>query len=196
MEYTHLPPCIVIATISDMDIYRELVAMRERGEGGALCTIVKVRGSAPQGEASKMLVRADGAFIGTVGGGCMEAEVLARAKDVMRTGKASLETFTLTEKEMGPGGHVCGGQVEIYIETIEPPHEVLVFGCGHVGRAVAEVHGHPARARPALCHRGQVRDREQCRRQAQERDGEARDRDEVELRVLAEAAAGAEEGSV
>lgn len=121
------------------DIFEAVVKMKASGEAGALCTIIEVLGSSPQGETSKMLVREDGSILGTIGGGCMEAEVLARAKEVIRTRKPLKETYLLNEKEMGPEGHICGGKVEIYIEPIEPSPRLMVFGCGHVGQVLGRM---------------------------------------------------------
>ena len=67
-----------------VDVFREIVDMRARGESCALCTIVKTNGSTPGKETMKMLVRADGTFVGTVGGGCLEAEVFEAALESMR----------------------------------------------------------------------------------------------------------------
>ena len=70
-----------------MDIYEELVRLRRLGQKCALATIVQVRGSIPSYESAKLLVREDGSMIGTIGGGCVEAEVWNAAREVMRDGK-------------------------------------------------------------------------------------------------------------
>jgi xanthine dehydrogenase accessory factor len=121
-----------------MDIFEHIAAIRARGEAAALATIVRVKGSSPGKEAMKMLVRADGSFIGSVGGGCMEAEVWAAAKEVMREDKPRLLDFTLTEDHMGDGGLLCGGRVEVFVEPITVPVLVLCGG-GHVSKAVAAI---------------------------------------------------------
>ena len=68
-----------------MDVYEELVRLRNLGQKCALATIVEVRGSIPSYESSRMLVREDGSLVGTIGGGCVEADVWAAAKEVMNT---------------------------------------------------------------------------------------------------------------
>ena len=66
-----------------MDIYDEIVRLRSLGQKCALATIVQVNGSIPSFESAKMLVREDGSMMGTVGGGCVEAEVWNAARDVI-----------------------------------------------------------------------------------------------------------------
>src|SRR5207248_8236842 len=67
-----------------MDLFEEIVKMRRGGQRGALATIVHTNGSIPSYESSRMLVREDGSMAGTIGGGCVEAEVWAAAKEVMQ----------------------------------------------------------------------------------------------------------------
>jgi len=121
-----------------MDIFDHIAGIRARGEAAALATIVRVKGSSPGKEAMKMLVKADGSFIGSVGGGCMEAEVWAAAKEVMQTEKARLLEFTLTEDHMGDGGLLCGGHVEVFVEPLTVPVLILCGG-GHISKAVAAI---------------------------------------------------------
>ena len=70
-----------------MDVYEEIVKLRREGRRGAVATIVSVRGSIPSFQTAKMLVRDDGSIVGTVGGGCVEAEVWQAAREVMETEK-------------------------------------------------------------------------------------------------------------
>jgi xanthine dehydrogenase accessory factor len=118
------------------DLYREIVRLRERGEPCALCTIVKTNGSTPGREAMKMLVRADGSFAGTVGGGCLEAEVLEAALSSMRDERPRTLAFSLNERDYPDSGLLCGGQVEIFVEPITEPR-LYLFGGGHVSGAIA-----------------------------------------------------------
>ncbi|MGC2726230.1 MAG: XdhC family protein, partial [Candidatus Acidiferrales bacterium] len=78
-----------------MDIFEEVVRMRAAGERGALATIVHTNGSIPSYESSRMLVRDDGSILGTVGGGCVEAEVWAAAKEVILSEQPRKLTFNL-----------------------------------------------------------------------------------------------------
>lgn len=120
------------------DIFEELIRIRAGGGRAALATIVGVKGSSPGKNAMKMLVREDGTFMGTVGGGCMEAEVWQAAKKVMETEEPSLLTFTLTEDDMPDSGLICGGTVTVFVESVGAPTAYL-FGAGHLSRAMCQV---------------------------------------------------------
>lgn len=130
---------VLFISMSAPDIYREIVELRERGERAALATIVVRKGSLPRKDAAKMLVRQDGSTIGTVGGGCTEAEVWRAALEVMRSEKPRLLSFELIEDEPSESGLLCGGKMEVYIEPILPDPTVYIFGAGHVSRALSQV---------------------------------------------------------
>jgi xanthine dehydrogenase accessory factor len=115
-----------------MDIYEEIVTLRRAGRRGAIATIVNVRGSIPSFETAKMLVRDDGSIAGTVGGGCVEAEVWQVAREVMENEKPRTLTFNLNHDPKYDTGLVCGGTLDIFIEPILPPALLYVFGAGHV----------------------------------------------------------------
>jgi xanthine dehydrogenase accessory factor len=121
-----------------VELYTEIVRLRERGEPCALCTIVKTNGSTPGKEMMKMLVRADGSFAGTVGGGCLEAEVLEAALESMIDEKPRSLAFSLNERDYPDSGLLCGGQLEIFVEPIVEPR-LFVFGGGHVSGAIARI---------------------------------------------------------
>jgi len=121
-----------------MDIFEEVVRLKRRGEPCALCTIVKTQGSTPGKTTMKMLVREDGSFAGTVGGGCLEAEVLEAALESMRDEKPRTLAFSLNERDYPESGLLCGGQVEVFVEPIVQPRVVL-FGGGHVSGAIARL---------------------------------------------------------
>ena len=115
-----------------MDIYEEIVKLRQEGRRGALATIVNVRGSIPSFETAKMLVRDDGSILGTIGGGCVEAEVWQAAREVMESEKPRTLTFNLNQNPKYDTGLVCGGTLEIFLEPILPPAVLYIFGAGHV----------------------------------------------------------------
>jgi len=120
------------------DLYREIVRLRERGEPCALCTIVQTNGSTPGKEMMKMLVRADGSFAGTVGGGCLEAEVLEAALESLVDERPRTLAFALNERDYPDSGLLCGGRLEIFVEPIVEPR-LFLFGGGHVSGAIARV---------------------------------------------------------
>lgn len=120
------------------DVYEELVRLQRLGEPCALCTITKTQGSTPGKDAMKMLVRRDGSFVGTVGGGCLEAEVLEAALASMRDEKPRTLAFALNERDYPDSGLLCGGQLEIFVEPIVVAR-LFLFGGGHVSKAIAKV---------------------------------------------------------
>src|SRR5438874_2260272 len=115
-----------------MDVYEEIVKLRREGRRGAVATIVSVRGSIPSFQTAKMLVRDDGSIVGTVGGGCVEAEVWQAARDVMESEKPRTLTFNLNQNPKYDTGLVCGGTLDIFIEPVLPPASLYIFGAGHV----------------------------------------------------------------
>jgi xanthine dehydrogenase accessory factor len=122
-----------------MDIYEEIVSLRQQGRRGAVATIVNVRGSIPSFETAKMLVRDDGSIAGTIGGGCVEAEVWQAAREVMESENPRSLTFNLNENPKYDTGLVCGGTLDIFIEPILPPALLYIFGAGHVSINLYEV---------------------------------------------------------
>ena len=121
-----------------MDLFEEIVRMRRAGQRGALATIVHTNGSIPSYESSRMLVREDGSSLGTVGGGCVEADVWAAAREVMHKEAPRKIVFHLNNEATYDNGLICGGTVEIFIEPILPQPVVYLFGGGHVSTAVAK----------------------------------------------------------
>jgi len=122
-----------------MDIYEEIVALRKSGRRGAIATIVNVRGSIPSFKTAKMLVRDDGSITGTIGGGCVEADVWQAAREVMETEKPRTLTFDLNNDPKYDTGLVCGGTLEIFIEPILPAADLYIFGAGHVGASLSKI---------------------------------------------------------
>ncbi len=122
-----------------MDLYEEIVKLRREGRRGAVATIVSVQGSIPSFKTAKMLVRDDGSIVGTIGGGCVEAEVWQAAREVMESEKPRTLTFNLNQDPKYDTGLVCGGTLDIFVEPILPPAELYVFGAGHVSASLSRV---------------------------------------------------------
>src|SRR5499425_1334289 len=116
----------------EVDIFDEIQRLRQQGRRAALATIVQIRGSVPSFQSAKMLVRDDGSTMGSVGGGCVEAEVWTAAQDVLREEKSRVMSFDLTDESMAESGLICGGRVEIFIEPILPTPKMVIFGAGHI----------------------------------------------------------------
>ena len=121
-----------------MDIYEQIVALRRDGRRGAVATIVNVRGSIPSFKTAKMLVRDDGSIVGTIGGGCVEAEVWQAAREVMESEKPRTMTFNLNQDPKYDTGLFCGGTLDIFIEPILPAATLYLFGAGHVSLNLAK----------------------------------------------------------
>jgi len=121
------------------DFYEEILKLRSEGKSGALATIVSTKGSTPREIGAKMLILEDGKLLGSVGGGCMEAEVWQEAKKVMAEDRPKTIHLDLTGKEAEEGGMICGGVMDIYIEPITPPPRVFIFGGGHISVFVSKM---------------------------------------------------------
>lgn len=122
-----------------MDVYEEIVKLRRDGRRGAVATIVSVRGSIPSFRTAKMLVRDDGSLVGTIGGGCVEAEVWQAAREVMEEEKARTLKFDLNQNPKYDTGLVCGGTLEVFVEPVLPLPVLYLFGAGHVAFSVYKV---------------------------------------------------------
>src|ERR1035438_9264851 len=122
-----------------MDVFDELLRLRNLGQKCALATIVQVRGSIPGFQSAKLLVREDGSLVGTIGGGCVEAEVWNAAREVMRTEQPRNMSFSLGQDAAYDNGLICGGQLEVFVECITPHPAALIFGGGHISKSLAKV---------------------------------------------------------
>ena len=116
-----------------MEIYEEIVKLQRAGRKGAVDTIVNVRGSIPSFKSAKMLVRDDGTIAGTIGGGCVEADVWHAAREVMESERPRTLSFDLNQDPKFDTGLVCGGTLDIFIEPVLPAPVLYIFGAGHVG---------------------------------------------------------------
>jgi xanthine dehydrogenase accessory factor len=121
-----------------LDLFEEIVKMRRAGQRGALATIVHTNGSIPSYESSRMLVREDGAIVGTIGGGCVEADVWAAARSVMENETPRKMVFNLNHDAGYDSGLICGGTLEIFVEPILPQPMLYLFGGGHISMALAK----------------------------------------------------------
>jgi xanthine dehydrogenase accessory factor len=106
-----------MGTIAQNDLYRAVTEAHQCGERVVVATVTATRGSTPQQRGAKMLFRENGSVSGTVGGGCIEAEVWAEARAAMRSGKSALHHFSLTAEAASEEGMVCGGTMDIFIDV-------------------------------------------------------------------------------
>jgi xanthine dehydrogenase accessory factor len=107
-----------MGTIAQRELYQLIGKATARGERVVVATVAHTRGSTPQQRGAKMLFFENGEVAGTVGGGCIEAEVWAEARDAMRTGRSQLHHFSLTAEHASEEGMVCGGTMDIFIDVI------------------------------------------------------------------------------
>jgi xanthine dehydrogenase accessory factor len=121
------------------DIYQEIVKVKTEGEEAALVTVVSASGSTPREEGAKMLVKPDGSIVGTIGGGSLEAQIIEEAVKVIRQGKPKRLHRSLTAKESGEEGMICGGDLEVFIEPILTPPTLYIFGGGHIALALTKM---------------------------------------------------------
>jgi xanthine dehydrogenase accessory factor len=121
------------------EVFAALGEALTRGEEAALVTIVAANGSTPQRVGAKMLVFADGRTVGTIGGGCYENDAFWKAREVLKTRKPVTLKYELADDFAEENGLVCGGQMEVFIEPIEPAPALYVFGAGHVGFFLARL---------------------------------------------------------
>ena len=120
------------------DLFEEIVRLRQEGIPAALATIVGTRGSTPGRTSMRLLVLGDGTFLGTVGGGCLEAEVYDTALQVLADEQPRSLQFRLTEQDSPDSGLMCGGEVTIFVEPLTTP-SVWIFGAGHVSKALCQM---------------------------------------------------------
>ncbi|NIR44658.1 MAG: XdhC family protein [Gemmatimonadetes bacterium] len=97
-------------------IYERLIQAAESGRPYALATVVQVKGSTPRDVGSKMLIAETGEQVGTIGGGCGEAEVLEAAREVIESGVPRLVRVELTDDYLSFSPAVCGGVMEVFVE--------------------------------------------------------------------------------
>jgi len=122
----------------DRAVFEAVLRAQSEGRPAALATVIQAQGSVPRQPGSKMLIWPDGQIVGTVGGGAMEARVIAEGQAALADGATRIVHYDLADLAQGDPG-VCGGSVEVFVEPLLPPPTLLVIGCGHVGRALAEL---------------------------------------------------------
>ena len=101
------------------NLYLEIVQALERKERVVLATLIHRVGSAPRAAGAQYLVKEDGTSFGSIGGGCVEAEVWQEAKQVMERGEGGVLHFQLTAEQLAEGGLICGGDIDIFLEPLD-----------------------------------------------------------------------------
>ncbi len=125
-----------------------LQVVREH-QPACLLTIIEARGSTPREAGAKMLLRADGSTVGTIGGGAVEAAAIEDAKAALSSGQSSVVGYSIrAEDPQGLG--VCGGDVQVFIEVLRLKPTLLIAGAGHIAQPLAEL-GHLMGFRTVVC---------------------------------------------
>ena len=118
---------------TSVELHRALSALVESGGVGALATVIKASGSTPQEPGARLLLRGDGSVVGTVGGGAVEHAVIRLLGEVRIDGRPRVVVLDLARDL----GMCCGGRMEVFVERVEGQPRLILFGAGHVARAVA-----------------------------------------------------------
>ena len=121
------------------DVLEAALRAEESGTPAALVTVIATEGSTPQKAGAKMLVYPDGRIVGTIGGGCVEAEMTWRARQSIEARRPQLASYDLTPDQAGEDGLVCGGRMQVFIEPIEGTPTLCLFGAGHVAQPLARM---------------------------------------------------------
>ncbi|HZK11112.1 MAG TPA: XdhC/CoxI family protein [Atribacterota bacterium] len=122
------------------EILKEAFERMDKGETITLVTVVEAKGSTPREVGTKMLVNKNGLVAGTIGGGMTEAKVIEEAKQVLKEGKGKLLIYRLTKEQAAlDEGAICGGEMKVFIDILQPKEEVLIFGAGHVAVCVSKL---------------------------------------------------------
>jgi xanthine/CO dehydrogenase XdhC/CoxF family maturation factor len=103
----------------DDDLMRVAQDWADAGKKVALATVIETWGSAPRPVGSHLIIDGNGHFFGSVSGGCIEADVMSEAQDVIASGKARLLEFGVSDARAWEVGLSCGGSIKIYVERID-----------------------------------------------------------------------------
>lgn len=104
--------------MDDDKVLEQAAAWLDAGRGVALATVVKTWGSAPRPAGSQLAINDEGAFIGSVSGGCIEGAVAAEARDAIADGQVRTLSFGVSNEQAWEVGLACGGQIEVFVERI------------------------------------------------------------------------------
>ncbi|MFN2275485.1 MAG: XdhC family protein, partial [Anaerolineales bacterium] len=121
-----------------MGFFERLAKLELEGGKAVIATVIRTSGSVPRSAGTKMLILADGTREGTIGGGEMEAGVIQLARQVLEDGKPRIHTYSF--KDFGDAREGASrGEMEIFMEALKPSPKLVVFGTGHVGKAVVHL---------------------------------------------------------
>jgi xanthine dehydrogenase accessory factor len=129
--------------VTDLEVLKAMVKILEEGKMVALCTIIEKKGSGPRDVGAKMAVSEDCEVIGTIGGGDLEISMVNEALKAMKEGKPKKVVFSLggkgEEEEIIKTGLICGGEITMFIDVMEPKIRIILIGAGHVALSIAKI---------------------------------------------------------
>jgi len=129
--------------VTDVDVLEKGIQFLRSGKKVALCTVIEKRGSGPRDVGAKIVVTEDGEVVGTIGGGNMERILVEEALKSVKEGKSRRIVFSLhgdVEREgVVKTGLICGGEITIFIDVIEPKPRLIIIGSGHIGYPLAKL---------------------------------------------------------
>jgi len=117
-----------------MDIFEEIIAIKGAHVSAVLATVVEALGSAPGKPSARMLIKADGTTVGTIGGGAIEKKITEEATELLGSNESKLVRYRLEDLGMS-----CGGAMSVFLEPLNPAPELIIFGAGHIGSALSKI---------------------------------------------------------
>ncbi len=122
------------------ELFETISKLASEGKTFAVATITGHTGSVPR-RVAKMVIKPDGTTVSTIGGGCVETEVVAHALKLLREGEKGVHvnSYDLIEEEFGGVGMNCGGKIDVAIEIIEPTPKLVIIGSGHLAEALSRM---------------------------------------------------------
>ena len=122
-----------------VDVFNKLAELRSQNISAALVTVIATKGSTPREAGSKMLISSNGTVYGTVGGSAVEAMMIERAKQSIKSGKFFKEWHDLDDRAKDDTGMICGGKMEFFVEPVGVQAHLIIFGGGHVALPLARL---------------------------------------------------------
>ena len=120
--------------------FERVAGLLRGGKRLAIATVIETEGSTPRKAGARMAILEDGTILESVGGGALEALVLADARALLATGGTAIREYSLQEGDRpGATGMVCGGRARVHLQVEVPPERLIIFGAGHVGAALARL---------------------------------------------------------
>lgn len=121
------------------NMFEKILEVQKGHKASALVTVIKAEGSTPRKVGSKMIVIANGEIIGSVGGASVEALVVEKAKECIKSRKCIIDSHDLNDPSNEDTGMICDGMMEFFIEPLSIQNHLFIFGAGHVGLALASL---------------------------------------------------------